>query len=124
MTTSKDYRNSSGYVLSSPEYLTAFQGAAGSRPAAARSSTTPTTRPRGAGVGTIAKWDGTAVKEILRAEGTYSNNSTKGTPTLQTDLYGDWRKEIIWRPGTAPSCAGLVSGSFHPAGLASPGCPW
>ncbi|MEV4020439.1 hypothetical protein AB0J35_59170 [Nonomuraea angiospora] len=51
----------------------------------------------GVGVGTISKWDGTASKEILRAEGTYSNNSTKGTPTLQADLAGDWREEIIWR---------------------------
>ncbi|MGN9836946.1 fibronectin type III domain-containing protein [Nonomuraea sp. H19] len=52
---------------------------------------------KGVGVGTIAKWDGTASKEILRAAGTYSNNSTKGTPTIQADLYGDWREEIVWR---------------------------
>ncbi|WP_327586750.1 GDSL-type esterase/lipase family protein [Nonomuraea sp. NBC_00507] len=52
---------------------------------------------KGVGVGTISKWDGTTSKEILRAEGTYSNNSTKGTPTLQADLVGDWREEIIWR---------------------------
>ncbi|GAA2381488.1 hypothetical protein GCM10010404_42280 [Nonomuraea africana] len=54
---------------------------------------------KGAGVGTISKWDwasGTA-KPLLRAEGTASNNSTKGTPAIQADLYGDWREEIVWR---------------------------
>ena len=53
----------------------------------------------GAGVGRIDKWDyenGVAVP-ILRAEGTYSNNHTKGTPALQADLLGDWREEVIWR---------------------------
>ncbi|WP_407700530.1 rhamnogalacturonan lyase [Steroidobacter gossypii] len=53
----------------------------------------------GAGVGRIDKWDyenGVAVP-ILQAEGTYSNNYTKGTPALQADLLGDWREEVIWR---------------------------
>ena len=53
----------------------------------------------GAGVGRIDKWDyenGVAVP-ILRADGTYSNNYTKGTPALQADLLGDWREEVIWR---------------------------
>lgn len=51
------------------------------------------------GVPTIAKWDhetGGEV-EIYRAEGTLSNNSTKGTPSLQADLFGDWREELITR---------------------------
>jgi hypothetical protein len=26
-----------------------------------------------------------------------SNNSTKSTPTLTADLFGDWREEIVWR---------------------------
>jgi rhamnogalacturonan endolyase len=53
----------------------------------------------GAGVGRIDKWDyenATAVP-ILVADGTYSNNSTKGTPSLQADMLGDWREEVIWR---------------------------
>lgn len=51
------------------------------------------------GVPTVAKWDpatGTAV-EILRAEGTFSNNDTKGNPALQADLLGDWREELVFR---------------------------
>ena len=51
------------------------------------------------GVGRIDKWDyeaGVAVP-ILVAEGTASNNDTKGNPTLQADILGDWREEAIWR---------------------------
>jgi rhamnogalacturonan endolyase len=36
-------------------------------------------------------------EEILLAEGSASNNSTKSTPGLQADLLGDWREEVIWR---------------------------
>lgn len=51
------------------------------------------------GVPTVATWDpesGQAV-EILRAEGTVTNNDTKGNPALQADLLGDWREELIYR---------------------------
>ena len=34
---------------------------------------------------------------IFTAYGTKSCNWTKGTPTLQADLFGDWREEVIWR---------------------------
>lgn len=34
---------------------------------------------------------------IFVANGTLSCNWTKGTPTLQADLFGDWREEAIWR---------------------------
>ncbi|WP_402462411.1 rhamnogalacturonan lyase family protein [Isoptericola aurantiacus] len=53
----------------------------------------------GVGVPTISKWDyeSSTEVEIYRAEGTYSNNSTKGTPSLQADLFGDWREEIVTR---------------------------
>ncbi|MEH7415672.1 hypothetical protein V7266_10360 [Neobacillus drentensis] len=51
------------------------------------------------GVGTISKWDYQNNKQvnILTANGTYSNNGTKGNPSLQADLLGDWREEVIWR---------------------------
>ncbi|MFD2025199.1 hypothetical protein [Promicromonospora aerolata] len=51
------------------------------------------------GVPTIAKWDheNDTEVELYRAEGTLSNNSTKGTPALQADLFGDWREELITR---------------------------
>jgi hypothetical protein len=26
----------------------------------------------------------------------HSNNSTKSTPTLSADIFGDWREEVIW----------------------------
>ncbi|CAM4158208.1 rhamnogalacturonan lyase family protein [Lederbergia lenta] len=53
----------------------------------------------GAGVGKIDKWDYENKKlvNLLTAEGTLSNNHTKGTPALQADLFGDWREEVIWR---------------------------
>jgi len=51
------------------------------------------------GVGKIDKWDYENLRlvNLLKAEGTLSNNHTKGTPVLQADLLGDWREEVIWR---------------------------
>jgi hypothetical protein len=53
----------------------------------------------GAGPGRIDKFDyeNNVAVPILVAEGTHSNNGTKGTPALQADLLGDWREEVIWR---------------------------
>lgn len=49
------------------------------------------------GVPTIAKWDYENAQEveIYRATGTLSINGTKGNPSLQADLFGDWREEVI-----------------------------
>jgi LPXTG-motif cell wall-anchored protein len=49
--------------------------------------------------GTISKWDweNKRVVNLLTAEGTSSNNGTKGNPAIQADLFGDWREEVIWR---------------------------
>ncbi|MEJ5866552.1 fibronectin type III domain-containing protein [Pseudokineococcus sp. 5B2Z-1] len=54
---------------------------------------------RGAGVPTISRWDWEAQEEVevYRAEGTLTNNGTKGTPALQADLFGDWREEVVTR---------------------------
>ena len=51
------------------------------------------------GVPTVAKWNWQteSADVILTADGARSNNSTKGTPNLQADLFGDWREEIAWR---------------------------
>nr|WP_254901293.1 rhamnogalacturonan lyase [Tuberibacillus sp. Marseille-P3662] len=51
------------------------------------------------GVGTIGKWDyeNKNMVNLLTADGTYSNNGTKGNPSLQADILGDWREEAIWR---------------------------
>ncbi len=53
----------------------------------------------GIGTGKIEKWDYENGKliNLLTAEGTRSNNGTKGNPCLQADLFGDWREEVIWR---------------------------
>ena len=39
----------------------------------------------------ITYYDGT----VIPLEGTHSNNGTKGTPSLQADIFGDWREEVI-----------------------------
>ncbi|KQS93440.1 T9SS type A sorting domain-containing protein [Chryseobacterium sp. Leaf394] len=47
----------------------------------------------------IDKWDyinGKTVN-ILTATGYSSNNTTKATPCLSADLFGDWREEVIFR---------------------------
>ena len=47
----------------------------------------------------IDKWDyiNHKTNRLFTAEGALSNNSTKATPNLQADLFGDWREEVIWR---------------------------
>ena len=35
--------------------------------------------------------------ELLRLDGTLTNNTTKGNPVLQADLFGDWREELAVR---------------------------
>nr|WP_281243006.1 cohesin domain-containing protein [Gracilibacillus ureilyticus] len=53
------------------------------------------------GIGTprIDKWDyeNQELVNILKIEGTTSNNGTKGNPSLQADIIGDWREEVIVR---------------------------
>lgn len=40
----------------------------------------------------------TKIREVLlRAEGTTSNNGTKSNPSLQGDILGDWREEVLLR---------------------------
>ncbi|WP_179107355.1 rhamnogalacturonan lyase [Sediminibacillus massiliensis] len=47
----------------------------------------------------IDKWDyeNGELDNIMKMEGTSSNNGTKGNPMLQADLIGDWREEVIVR---------------------------
>ena len=47
----------------------------------------------------VRKWDWTNEKEVvlLSTIGTASNNGTKATPSLQADLLGDWREEVVLR---------------------------
>ncbi len=46
--------------------------------------------------------DGTSITKygggtLLSPGGIASNNSTKSTPNLSADFFGDWREEVIWR---------------------------
>ncbi|WP_328803701.1 rhamnogalacturonan lyase family protein [Paenibacillus puerhi] len=47
----------------------------------------------------IDKWDyvNHTTNRLFTAEGAASNNSTKATPNLQADLFGDWREELVLR---------------------------
>jgi len=61
----------------------------------------------------VVWWDGDTTRELLdgthidkygtggdtrllTASGVHSNNSTKSTPSLSADLFGDWREEVVW----------------------------
>ncbi|MCB1452307.1 MAG: polysaccharide biosynthesis C-terminal domain-containing protein, partial [Rhizobiaceae bacterium] len=48
---------------------------------------------------TVSKWNWTSnnATTLLAASGVSSNNTTKATPCLSADLFGDWREEIVWR---------------------------
>ncbi|KAB8128074.1 hypothetical protein F9U64_16780 [Gracilibacillus oryzae] len=50
------------------------------------------------GIGRIDKWDyeSETLINLLTPEGTRTNNWTKGNPSLQADILGDWREEVIW----------------------------
>jgi hypothetical protein len=45
----------------------------------------------------ITKYNGGNAVTLLSCAECASNNSTKATPTLTADLFGDWREEIVWR---------------------------
>ena len=47
----------------------------------------------------ISKWNWETGQEsqLLTDPECTSNNSTKATPALSADLFGDWREEVIWR---------------------------
>jgi rhamnogalacturonan endolyase len=44
----------------------------------------------------IDKYGTSADTRLLTASGVHSNNGTKAVPTLQADILGDWREEVIW----------------------------
>lgn len=52
----------------------------------------------GVGVPSISKWnwETETSDRLLTATGARTNNYTKGTPSLQADLLGDWREELAW----------------------------
>jgi hypothetical protein len=44
----------------------------------------------------IDKYGTSADTRLLTAADVHSNNGTKSTPSLQADITGDWREEVIW----------------------------
>lgn len=52
----------------------------------------------GVGVPTISKWnwETESSDRLLTATGARTNNHTKGNPSLQADLLGDWREELAF----------------------------
>jgi rhamnogalacturonan endolyase len=80
-------------------------------------------------------WDGDAQRELLdgthiddygtggdtrllTAEGVHSNNGTKATPSLQADILGDWREEVIW-PTTGNNALRIYS-TTDPTSISRP----
>ncbi|WP_110589591.1 fibronectin type III domain-containing protein [Microbacterium suaedae] len=53
----------------------------------------------GAGAPVVSKWDYENEQQvpIFEPEGVLTNNSTKGNPAVQADLFGDWREELVYR---------------------------
>ena len=47
---------------------------------------------------TVSKWnwETETSDRLLTATGARSNNTTKGNPSLQADLLGDWREELAF----------------------------
>ncbi|MGN0182737.1 MAG: hypothetical protein ACI4DP_10085 [Candidatus Ornithomonoglobus sp.] len=45
---------------------------------------------------TIAAWNGSSMSSVFSADGCVSINGTKANPSLQADLFGDWREEVIY----------------------------
>ncbi len=45
----------------------------------------------------IDKYNPSGDTRLLTGSGVASNNSTKSTPALSADLFGDWREEVVWR---------------------------
>ena len=43
------------------------------------------------------------LKTLLSTDGYYTCNTTKGTPCLSADLFGDWREELIVRAADGKS---------------------
>ena len=73
-------------------------------------------RPKGFSTNFAVWWDGDLLRELLDqnfidkwnwrtgqldtlliAHDCIANNTTKATPALSADLWGDWREEVIWR---------------------------
>ena len=82
------------------------------------------------GTPTVSKWNWeTSTSEVILSDtGARTNNSTKGTPNLQADLFGDWREEIVWRSADSSelridSTTVDLTDQRHPHPAVRPGLP-
>jgi rhamnogalacturonan endolyase len=59
----------------------------------------------------VTKWNFNthATTTLLSTSGTASNNSTKATPVLTADIFGDWREELILRASNNQSLRVYIS---------------
>lgn len=51
----------------------------------------------------ISKWNGNGTTNLLNPSNVGSCNSTKKTPNLSADIFGDWREELVLWSTTDPS---------------------
>jgi len=56
----------------------------------------------------IDKYGTSSDTRLLTGSDVHSNNSTKATPSLSGDLFGDWREEVIW-PTTSNTALRIYS---------------
>lgn len=63
----------------------------------------------------ISKYTPSGVQQLLSAEGTLACNSTKNTPNLTADLFGDWREELVLH--TADSSALRIYSTPYPTDI-------
>ncbi len=45
---------------------------------------------------TITSWNGSRMTDLFKPTGVVSVNGTKANPSLQADLFGDWREELVY----------------------------
>jgi hypothetical protein len=66
----------------------------------------------------IDKYGTSGDTRLLTASGVHSNNGTKATPSLQADILGDWREEVIWP--TSDNRALRIYSTTDPTGISRP----
>ncbi len=44
----------------------------------------------------VTNWNGSGMSKVFSASGCTSINSSKSTPSIQADLFGDWREEVVY----------------------------
>ncbi|GAB3277364.1 rhamnogalacturonan lyase [Kineosporia babensis] len=66
----------------------------------------------------IDKYGTSGDTRLLTADGVYAINGTKSNPSLQADILGDWREEVIW-PTTSNTALRIFS-TTEPTSISRP----